>query len=297
MTGLPPSPPLTDPESLSQLKALCAASRLGAAATDDAISDLAQNGSVANKASAQHLLDLLGRTLPNNAAALQARQRCGADHLEKVLRRAHAVAPDVLDLPAMLNAPQVVEQVTVPLLTDEELQSMLLGGNLSGVELRRFRQGLLVHGGILDQLSPAAHGLLVRAQKATDAVTSPVWRNPNCWAGVNSADQMVAAEQNLDVRLGVVLLGEQRSLTVEEFLDWMACTRSDLFPNLLQLAQVLLSRREEGQHIRACILVRLVAAVYEEGARRVALEIARHPNICWQVADAFLEEALEEALA
>jgi hypothetical protein len=291
MTELTSPTSQADSPVLNKLKGIVAGGLLASRITVEAVHDLTQHGGSADEASVQHLLGLLRRALPDRTA-LQTRQSAGAAVMEGMLWRAAALAPMTGSLHVVLGASQTVLRSTEHVLTDEEIRIMALGQHLSDEDLVVFRQALLCHGGIREQMSKEARTLLTDADRALEAAASPAWHNPNSVRGVQVIDQMVASNDDLDYRLGAVLLGQGRPITSAEFVDWVSKTRPALLATLMGVAKVLLMEGECPQDVVFRVAVLMAGAVHQEGAEFLAEELIERENVSWKVSVSVVREAV-----
>jgi len=192
------------------------------------------------------VLALAERTLPDRFG-LPGRLRRAAAEVDRAVALAHQAVPGVLDVWALSLASRTVAHVTGHLLSEAELLALARGAGQPEANLGRVRQALLLESGILDRTTAVTARRLSRADQTCSAAVSHghggVYTLPD--PAVEERDRACLAEPDLDLRLGLVLLGEPRPMNANEVLYWYLGNRPGVYEQAIHTAAALRALGEE----------------------------------------------------
>lgn len=184
-----------------------------------AVRDLLENGNDAAADSVHEVLSLLGEVVPNG---LTARVQTAAADLGEAVRRAHQAFPYALDQCSLVLAHQTTQRVTAHLVTDDEWQALARGVGEPAPDLVPPHLALIQHGGVLAAVDPHAREIVNRADHVMTQVVG--CRIAGAYAPPEPAlvrrDLAYHDVPDLDLRLGLVLLGRAQRLTTDDLMDW-----------------------------------------------------------------------------
>jgi hypothetical protein len=214
--------------------------------TLQALQSLLCSGPDGSRDNASVVLALAQQTLPGTFD-LPGRLQRAAREVECAVALAQRASPNVLDTWALALASRMVARATAHLFSDIELLVLAQGAGQPAPDLVRVRQALLLHGGVLQEVNAAAQQALSQAEQAFGRVVSngpgDTYAVPH--PEVEERDRRFHEVPDLNLRLGLVLLGQPHSMSMDEVHDWFVQHRPSLLHHGIKMATAMDALGEE----------------------------------------------------
>ncbi|WP_188970340.1 hypothetical protein [Deinococcus aerolatus] len=212
----------------------------GGGSPASALFDLLDNGSRAAPDSVREVLAFAQQAL-GPTFDLPARLQRAAAELDAAVQRADQVQLHVLDHHALFLAHQTVARITRHVLDDVEWQALVRGGGDAVAEPNPPYEALLRHAGVLEAAALLTRESLALAGRAFGAAVS---HGPEGTYAIPEATLMERDLEHdtvadLDLRLALVLLGEEVPMTPDRLLEWCRAHRPGVLGYGQQVAQAL----------------------------------------------------------
>ncbi len=258
--------------------ATCTAIRDGGAPAA-ALRDLLDNGSSAAPDSVSEILAFVQQTL-GPAFDLPLRLQRAAAELDDAVQRANQVHPHVIDHYALELAHRTLSRITSHMLDDAMWQAMKRGYGDAGPTLHGLPQAMLQQAVVLEAAAPHTRESLALAGQAFSSAVShgPGGTYAMPEKMLMERDLAYRAVSDLNLRLGLVLLGEEVPMTVDRLLEWCGAYRPGVLEYGWQVARALWGM---GEGLSPCcerVSALLRETLRASGAVMLSLNIPNAPT-------------------
>ncbi|UQN06490.1 hypothetical protein [Deinococcus sp. QL22] len=222
------------------------ASTMTGGPTLQALQSLLCSGPEGSRDNARVVLALAQQTLPGTFD-LPGRLQRAAREVECAVALAQRASPNVLDSWALALAKRTVARATAHLFSDIDLLVLAQGAKQPEPDLVRVRQALLLHGDVLHEVNAATQRALGEARRAFSRVVSngPEGTYALPHPEVEERDRRFYQVPDLNLRLGLVLLGQPQPISMDEVHDWFVQHRPGLLHHGIKMASAMDALGEE----------------------------------------------------